>query len=100
MDAIKLMYEQIASQADLFDRCSENLIHQCKALVRKDGFAKSLNKIYITRCGDSYFAGICCRDFFRKYVGVHTEVWQALELSRYMLPYEADEHTLVADRSL
>lgn len=95
MDAIKLMYEQIASQADLFDQCSENLILQCKALVRKDGFAKSLNKIYITGCGDSYFAGICCRDFFRTYVGVHTEVWHALELSRYVLPYEADEHTLV-----
>ncbi len=93
--AVEQMTEEIASQAELFDRCSADLIRQCKEIVRRHDVAGTLDKIYITGCGDSYFAGICCRDFFRKYVGLHTEVWQALELSRYVLPYEADEHSLV-----
>lgn len=94
-NALEVMAQQIASQADLFDQCADDLIRQCKEIVKKHDFSKKLKKVYITGCGDSYFAGICCRDLFLKYAKLHTEVWQAIEFSRYVCPYEVDESSLV-----
>ncbi len=94
--SIENMLDEIAGQAKLFQLCTKDLMDQAKAIVRKDGFKEKLNKVYITGCGDSYFAGIATRDTFIRYAGVHTEVYQALEFSRYICNNgEVDDRAMV-----
>lgn len=93
--SIEFMAQEIASQADLFESSADDIMAQCKAIMSKHNFSSKINRVYITGCGDSYFAGIACHDIFMKYTKIHTEVYQALEFSRYLCDYEVDEHCLV-----
>ena len=90
---VEIMAEHIVAQADMFDKYAQGLYEKCLTFLTKAN--KKINKVYITGCGDSYFAGVCVRDFFIKNTGLHTEAWQALEFSRYVLPQEVDENSLV-----
>lgn len=96
---VEIMAKHISAQADLFGTYAEGLYQKCLTILRKYDAKNRIRKIYITGCGDSYFAGICVRDFFLKYTGIHTEARHAMELSRYILPYEADENSLVVSIS-
>lgn len=93
-ETIQLMLEEIASQGNLFDASREDLMIQCRSLIKEIG-ADRIKKVYIAGCGDSFYAGINCRDLFLKYASLHTEAWQALEFSRYVCNYEVDESSLV-----
>ena len=96
---VEIMTKHISAQADMFDRYAEGLYQKCLMILQKYDAKNRIRKVYITGCGDSYFAGICCRDFFLKYAGVQTEARHAMELSRYVLPYEVDENSLVVSIS-
>ncbi|MEA4912706.1 MAG: SIS domain-containing protein [Oscillospiraceae bacterium] len=94
-ESMERMAQEIAEQARLFDDCSAGVIEQCKAIIERHDFSKKIKKVYITGCGDSYFAGICLRDLFVRTVKIHTEVYQAIEFSRYVCDYEVDDSALV-----
>lgn len=96
---VEIMAKHISAQADMFDRYAEELYQKCLMILKRHDAKNRIRKVYITGCGDSYFAGICCRDFFLKYAKVHTEARHAMELSRYVLPYEVDENSLVVSIS-
>lgn len=95
VSSMEFMAQEIASQADLFHSSADDIMDQCKAIMQKYNFANKINRVYITGCGDSYFAGIACRDIFAKHTKIHTEVFQALEFSRYICEDEVDENALV-----
>ncbi len=96
---VTIMAKHISAQADMFDTYVESLYAKCLTILKKYDAKNRIKKVFITGCGDSYFAGICCRDFFLKYAGVHTEARHAMELSRYLLPYEVDKNSLVVSIS-
>ena len=96
---VEIMAQHISAQADMFDTYAEVLYRKCLAILEKHDAKNRIRKVFITGCGDSYFAGNCVRDFFLKYAGVHTEARHAMELSRYLLPYEVDENSLVVSIS-
>src|SRR5581483_1727743 len=50
--------------------------------------------LYITGCGDSYFAGLAARYAFEKFTHVPTEPLEALEFGRYIAEY-LPKHSLV-----
>lgn len=93
MQATDLMMNEIKAQAELFDRCSTDLIGQARALVRS--FDRNIDKVFVTGCGDSYFAGIACREAFLRLAKLPCQVHQAMEFSRYICPVEVDSNSLV-----
>ena len=92
--AMELMFEEIKAQGQLFLSGREKLTAQCREILDSID-VNGINKIFIAGCGDSFYCGVNARDLFLKYTGIHTEAWQALEFSRYVCPYEVDEHSLV-----
>lgn len=93
--AMEIMAKEIADQAKLFELCAGDLLGQARAILERHTGGKQINRVYITGCGDSYYAGIACREIFVKYAKIHTEVYQALEFSRYVCASEVDENALV-----
>lgn len=57
--------------------------------------ARRLRKIFLTGCGDSYFAALAVRLFYDKYVGLPVEPVEGMEFSRYVAPYAVSEDALV-----
>lgn len=93
--SMEIMADEIAAQAKLFELCGADIMKQVDEIFRKTDLASKINRVYITGCGDSFFAGIACRDFVVKYAKVHVEVYQAIEFSRYICPNEVDEKSVV-----
>ncbi len=89
------MADEIAAQAKLFELCGEDIMKQAGTILEKTGMASKADRVYITGCGDSYCAGLACRDFFAKYAKVHVEVHHAMEFSKYICPTEVDEKAIV-----
>lgn len=57
--------------------------------------ARHVQKVYLTGCGDSYFAALAARLFYDKYVGLPVEPVEGMEFSRYVAPYAVTEDALV-----
>lgn len=93
--AMEIMAEEIAAQAKIFELYGTNLIEQAFGIFQRTQLASKINRVYLTGCGDSYYAAIACRDFFIKYAKIHVEVYQALEFSRYICSNEVDENAAV-----
>lgn len=96
---VEIMAQHIEAQADMFDRYAKGLYEKCLSILERHDAGKRISKVFLTGCGDSYYAGMCVKDFYTLYTGLHTEPLEALELSRYVLPYEVDEHSLVVSIS-
>lgn len=95
MKAVEIMAEEISAQAKIFEIYGSELINQANKIINDSDMARRTKRVYITGCGDSYFAGLACRDFFVKNTKVPVEVYQALEFSRYICPDEVNEESLV-----
>ncbi len=93
--SMEIMADEIAAQAKIFELFGAEVMNQVSELLKKTGLGSKINRVYITGCGDSYCAGIACRDFFVKYAKIHVEVYQAIEFSRYICPQEVDEQSVV-----
>jgi glucosamine--fructose-6-phosphate aminotransferase (isomerizing) len=93
--SMEIMADEIAAQAKLFELCGADIMKQVNEIFRKTELASKINRVYITGCGDSFFAGIACREFIMKYAKVHVETYQAIEFSRYICPNEVDEKSVV-----
>lgn len=57
--------------------------------------ARRLGRVYLTGCGDSYFAALAARLFYDRYVGLPVEPVEGMEFSRYVAPYTVMEDALV-----
>jgi glutamine---fructose-6-phosphate transaminase (isomerizing) len=93
--SLEIMSNEIAAQAKLFEICGPDIMRQVDDIFHRTKLSEKVNRVYITGCGDSFFAGIACRDFIIKYAKIHVEVYQAIEFSRYVCPNEVDEHAVV-----
>jgi glutamine---fructose-6-phosphate transaminase (isomerizing) len=93
--SMEIMAEEIAAQAKIFELFGTDVMRQVSEVFQKTGLASKINRVYLTGCGDSYYAAIACRDFFVKYAKIHVEVYQAIEFSRYVCPNEVDEQSAV-----
>ena len=93
--SIEIMAKEIAAQAKVFELFGPDIIEQVKNIFIKTDLAAKIDRLYITGCGDSYLAGLACRDMIVKYAKIRVEVYQALEFSRYICPNEVDEKAVV-----
>lgn len=57
--------------------------------------ARRVGKVYLTGCGDSYFAALAARLFYDKHVGLPVEPVEGMEFSRYVAPYALSDDALV-----
>lgn len=57
--------------------------------------ARHVGKVYLTGCGDSYFAALSARLFYDQVVGVPIEPVEGMEFSRYVAPYALSDDALV-----
>ena len=56
---------------------------------------RRVDKIYLTGCGDSYFAALAARLFYDTYVDLPVEPLEGMEFSRYVAPHVLSEDALV-----
>ena len=82
----KYHLEAAQAQANLVEKVVSMLDEQVQRLITVK-LVEKLKRIYITGCGDSYFAGVCARYTFDRYTGLCTEAVEALEFSRYLVDF-------------
>ena len=75
------MLNEISNQGPAVPAVMETVQPQLEAL--DPALFTATSHIYITGCGDSYFAGLAARYAFARYAGVPTEALEALEFGRY-----------------
>ncbi len=75
------MLNEISNQGPAIPAVMDSVQPQLEALDPKLFAAAS--HIYITGCGDSYFAGLAARYAFARYAAVPTDALEALEFGRY-----------------
>jgi glucosamine--fructose-6-phosphate aminotransferase (isomerizing) len=61
-----------------------------------DSVIRQLRKIFITGCGDSYFAGVAAELAFRQFAGIDTQPIEALNFSRFVSPWLQNNSALIA----
>ncbi|MGI9952368.1 SIS domain-containing protein [Moorellaceae bacterium AZ2] len=81
--ALELMLKEIREQTELLVSGVADLEQQIDKILEVPDWVRP-EKIYIVGCGDSFYAGLACQQVFARYTGVETQVWQALEFSRYI----------------
>ena len=75
------MLNEISNQGPAIPAVMDSVQPQLEAL--DPSILGETSHIYITGCGDSYFAGLAARYAFARYAGVPTEALEALEFGRY-----------------
>jgi len=93
--SMEIMSDEIAAQAKIFELYGEDIMNQVDSIIQKTDLASKIDRVYITGCGDSFYAALATRDLFIKYTKVHAEVYQAIEFSRYVCPNEVDDKAAV-----
>lgn len=76
--------DAVARQADLIGEVVRRVKPQVEAAVDAE-LARSASRIFVTGCGDSYYAAQAARLCFDRYAGIATEPIEALEFSRYVV---------------
>lgn len=79
------MLHEIASQSFTVSAVIPQIKEQLAALD-PDLFRQATH-VYITGCGDSYFAGLAARLAFQRFGGVQVEPLEALEFGRYVAEF-------------
>jgi len=84
--------EQCFSLPELAEGQVQSVLSALENLISVDNM-KGINKIILTGCGDSYFAGIATQEIFKEFSGTFTtSVHRAIDVSRFL-----DEKTLTKD---
>ena len=78
---IEEMLNEISNQGPAIPAVISSVQPQLEAM--DPSLLAESSHIYITGCGDSYFAGLAARYAFARYAGVPTEALEALEFGRY-----------------
>lgn len=79
------MLTEIQTQSDTISAVMDKVQPQLEA-ADSVPFGEATH-LYITGCGDSYFAGLAARYAFEQYAGVPTEPLEALEFGRYVAEF-------------
>ena len=79
------MLHEIASQSVAVNAVMAQMTKQLETLDKQK--IKEAKHVFVTGCGDSYFAGIAARLAFHKYGGVLMEPIEALEFVSYVAEY-------------
>jgi len=79
--AIDDMLTEIRTQSNTIGAVMDKVQPQLEAMDA--GTLAAVSHVYITGCGDSFFAGLAARLAFEQYAGVPTEPAEALEFGRY-----------------
>jgi glucosamine--fructose-6-phosphate aminotransferase (isomerizing) len=83
--SVEDMLHEIASQSVAVTVVMEQISKQFESLDKQK--IRDATHIFVTGCGDSYFAGIAARLAFHKYGGIMMEPIEALEFGRYVAEY-------------
>ena len=94
MKSTDLMREEIKAQSKLFTGYAPALYEKAVTLLKEE-LNSPVERIYITGCGDSFFAGMEFQDLFYEWTGVEAFAVHALEFSRYVCPKHVSGKTLV-----
>ena len=94
MKSTDLMREEIKAQSKLFTGYAPALYEKAVTLLKEE-LNSPVERIYITGCGDSFFAGMEFQDLFYEWTGVEAFAVHALEFSRYVCPKHVNGKTLV-----
>lgn len=86
--------EAVARQAALIAEVVRRVKPQVEEIFT-DELISGVDRIYITGCGDSHYAGLSARLFFDRYSGVGCEPLESLEFSRYVVDFVDAERSLV-----
>jgi glucosamine--fructose-6-phosphate aminotransferase (isomerizing) len=84
----------ILSQPQLVPEVLANLRPQLSAIDTTT--AQRLRKLYLTGCGDSYFAAVATELAFLQFAGLDTQPVEPLNFSRYLAPHVPAGSALVA----
>lgn len=76
----------VYSQPQLVKEILENVRPQLPRVLDQET-ARRIEKIYITGCGDSFFAGAATELAFHQLAGIDTQPIEALNFSRYISPF-------------
>ncbi len=79
------MLNEISAQGPAIPAVMASVQPQLETMDRS--LFTEISHIYITGCGDSYFAGLAARYAFARYAGVPTEAVEALEFGRYVAEF-------------
>lgn len=90
-----ILAEEISAQAKVFELYGKDIIEQVNNIFDKTDLASKIERVYITGCGDSFHAGLACRELFNKYTKMNVEIYQAIEFSRYICPSVVDDKAAV-----
>jgi glutamine---fructose-6-phosphate transaminase (isomerizing) len=88
------MLHEISSQSVAVAAVAEQIQEQLAELDPAP--IREASHVYITGCGDSYFAGIAARLAFHRFGRVLTEPLEALEFSRYVSEFIPEKSVLFA----
>jgi glucosamine--fructose-6-phosphate aminotransferase (isomerizing) len=80
------MTTQIKSLPDLVRSTIDDFDHRV-AEVLTDEIATDIERIFITGCGDSFYAGLATKLALKKWTGCTVEVASSLSAGRYEFPY-------------
>ena len=94
MRSNELMREEIQAQSKLFTEYGESLYQNALDLIRSFQ-GREIHRVYITGCGDSYFAGVEFASLFESWAKVETYAVHAMEFSRYVCEEKVGEDCLV-----
>lgn len=78
---VESLPDLIKGQLEVFDNRIRNTFTHDEILSTK--------KLYITGCGDSYFAGLAAKLALKKWLGLPVDVESSLPAGRFELPYES-----------
>lgn len=77
-----------------FIRQSPHAVYQ--QVREKLALKQAPSRVFLVGCGDSWYCGMATRLAFEQWAGVSTEALQALEFSRYHVPYAPQDALVVA----
>ncbi len=83
--SVEDMLYEIANQSVTVTEVAETMSDQLEAWDPQ--IIRDASHVYITGCGDSYFAGIAARLAFQRFGGILVEPVEALEFGRYIAEF-------------
>lgn len=84
----------IYSQPNLVPVILENIREELGAKI-DEATANSIDNLFLTGCGDSYFAGVASEFAFRKFAHVDARPVEALNFSRYIAEHAPPKSALI-----
>jgi glutamine---fructose-6-phosphate transaminase (isomerizing) len=89
------LLSEIRNQPRVIDGVLEASKERLRAALDRDAI-KNVRRIYITGCGDSYYAGLAARFAMERWTGISVEPIEAMEFARYHAEAAGPDSALIA----